>query len=216
MITTSKHTALANNLPATYAVADCSALLTSPTSEATKWETAHKGKYSKVFSNAALHWILKNPDNRVQTFQAAYDALEPGGTLVFEMGGQGNVAELRGTILLSVARMIGIEAARAADPWFFPDEPWMAKTLGDLGFAIEKMEIEARPTAAEEGPGGGLDGWLRLMAKDWLDVLPNETDKEVCVAEVKEALETVCGTASGQPRYILNYKRLRVKARKPE
>ena len=56
------------------------------------------------------------------------DALAPGGTFAFEMGGLGNVAEMRAALLSAVARRVGMERAVAADPWFFPDEGWYVHT----------------------------------------------------------------------------------------
>jgi hypothetical protein len=57
------------------------------------------------------------------------DALAPGGTFAFEMGGLGNVSEIRAALLSSLARRVGLERAAAADPWFFPDEEWVRRVM---------------------------------------------------------------------------------------
>lgn len=53
-----------------------------------------KSSYDKVFSNAAMHWILRNEETRRDFFLGVRGALKPGGIFVFEMGGMGNVAEV--------------------------------------------------------------------------------------------------------------------------
>jgi hypothetical protein len=52
-----------------------------------------QGKFTKLFSNAAMHWILRPADRREDFFRGARAALAPGGVFAFEMGGQGNVPE---------------------------------------------------------------------------------------------------------------------------
>ena len=116
------------------------------------------------------------------------------------------------TALLSViGRRIGIEKAREADPWFFPDEIWMTKMMEETvgGFKIEKIEREFRPTKAD---AGGVEGWLRLMGKQFLSVVEDEKEREECVKEVCEILKTVCASPGGGDRF--GYVRLRVLARK--
>ncbi|KAI9744410.1 MAG: hypothetical protein M1818_001939 [Claussenomyces sp. TS43310] len=195
----------ASGLNTTYAVHDATTSLTAP---------APGAAYTKVFSNAALHWILRAPATRRAVFDAIFDALEPGGTLVFEMGGFGNVAELRAVLLAAVARRVGIDRARRADPWFFPDEAWMRTLLRDVGFVVDRAELEYRPTPCQQGPGGGLEGWLRLMGKQFFDALGDDAaERNACLGEVMRALETVCRAPSGGD--FLSYVRLRVKATKP-
>lgn len=130
---------------------------------------------------------------------------------MFEMGGQGNVAEIETALLAVVGRRIGMKRVREVDPWFFPDEAWMRGVLGKVGFAIEEIELEYRPTKCQEGLGGGVEGWVRLMGKVFLEAV-EEGEREECVREVIELLETVVGSAAGG--YYLGYVRLRVKARK--
>lgn len=172
------------------------------------------GSYTKIFSNAALHWILRNEATRKSVFEDASRLLQPGGRFCFEMGGMGNVAEMRTALLFTVSRRIGIGAAREADPWFFPDEAWMKGVLEATGFAVEKMELEYRPTTATSGGNqgkGGIEGWIRLMGKQFLDAVP-EKERDACVKEVMEVLQTVSESPSGWIGF--GYVRLRVLARK--
>lgn len=172
--------------------------------------------FDKVFSNAALHWILRDYSTRDDVLKGFYDALLPGGSFVFEMGGKGNVEEMRGAILNAVGKRVGEEVARWNDPWFFPDEEWMKAMLERNGFVVEKMELEKRPTKVEEGEGGGIDGWVRLMGKKFFDAVGVEgaVAREECIKEAVERLERDCKSPDGG--HVIGYVRLRALARKPK
>ncbi len=173
------------------------------------------GIYTKVFSNAALHWILRDSDTRMSVLRAAYKALRPGGLLVFEMGGAGNVAEIHSSLLAALVHQgLTIEAARNASPWFFPSEKLMRQMLNEVGFDVERSEIEYRPTKATAEKDGGLEGWVRLMGANFLDTLTSSKEKEAAVTEICGVLESVMTHEEDGSKW-LGYVRLRVLAKKP-
>ncbi|KAK4129224.1 S-adenosyl-L-methionine-dependent methyltransferase [Parathielavia appendiculata] len=176
----------------------------------TSTRSLQRATFTKAFSNAALHWILRPPATREAVFRGVRDALAPGGTFVFEMGGLGNVPEIRAALLSVVGRRVGLARAQEADPWFFPDEGWVRDMLEVRvgGWKVERAEREWRPTAADRG---GVEGWVRLMGKKWFEVVP-EGEREQCIREVVEVLEVVCRQPGGG--HMLSYVRLRVMARK--
>jgi hypothetical protein len=47
-----------------------------------------------------MHWILRPEKTREQFFLGVRNALKPGGVFAFEMGGMGNVAEVRSFLLI--------------------------------------------------------------------------------------------------------------------
>lgn len=157
-----------------------------------------------------MHWILTPPNGREDFFRGVYGALKPNGVFCFEMGGMGNVAEMHAVFLSVVGRRVGIEKARAADPWFFPDEAWMKQMLEETvgGFKVERIEREYRPTKAD---AGGIEGWARLMGKQFFEAVP-EGEREECIREACEVLKTVCQSPGGGD--WLGYVRLRALARK--
>ncbi|KAG4443612.1 hypothetical protein IFR05_000889 [Cadophora sp. M221] len=167
--------------------------------------------YDKVFSNAAMHWILRREETQKDFFAGVRGALKPGGVFVFEMGGMGNVAEMRTALLSVLGQKIGLPRAREVDPWFFPDEKWMTTMLEETvgGFKVEKIEREYRPTRAD---AGGIEGWVRLMGKQFFDAVEDGEEREECVRSVCEVLETVCGSPGGGE--WIGYVRLRAVVRK--
>ncbi|KAF5689492.1 WSS1-like protein [Fusarium circinatum] len=164
----------------TFDVLDATQLVSKP--------ELQKGAFTKAFSNAAMHWILRPEDKRAQFFEGVYASLAPGGTFVFEMGGFGNVSEMRTAALSAVGRRIGMKAALAADPWFFPDEAWVTKALQDAGFVVERAEREWRPTPTDKG---GVEGWIRLMASQFLDTISDEKEREEAVQECVGVLREI-------------------------
>ncbi|GJC84172.1 putative methyltransferase C70.08c [Colletotrichum liriopes] len=187
--------------------------------EGRDWQTAssrtpalHTPTFTKAFSNAALHWILRPPGSHVPVFASIRDALLPGGTLALEMGGLGNVAEMRTAIIMAVARRVGIQKAIAVDPWFFPDEEWLTRVLEEEvgGWKVERVEREWRPTTADKG---GVEGWVRLMGKELLDAVPDEGgQRDEVVREIVDVLRHVCKIPGDGE--MISYVRLRCLATK--
>ncbi|KAI1463189.1 S-adenosyl-L-methionine-dependent methyltransferase [Daldinia caldariorum] len=180
-------------------------------------QAAHlqRGHFTKIFSNAALHWVLGScKASRAQqagVFRAARDALAPGGLLAFEMGGLGNVGEMRAALVGAVARRVGLPRAVEHDPWFFPDEGWAREMLETEvgGWEVVRAEREYRPTRAD---AGAVEGWVRLFGARFFEALEEGREREECIREVVDVLEVVCKNPSGG--FHLGYVRLRVLARK--
>jgi hypothetical protein len=186
----------------TFQILDATSLSSHP--------SLQQGTFDKVFSNAAMHWILRPESSRKNFFLGARESLKANGKFIFEMGGMGNVAEMRSAFISVIGRRIGYEKAREIDPWFFPDEVWMSKMLEEEvgGWKVERIEREYRPTRADNG---GIEGWVRLMGKQFLDVLGEEEGKEAA-KEVCEVLKTVCESPGGGD--WIGYVRLRAVVRK--
>lgn len=124
------------------------------------------------------------------------------------------MSEMRTALIMATARKIGLERALAVDPWFFPDETWMRRTLEEEvgGWKVERIEREWRPTKAGDT---GVEGWTRLMGKVFFDAVREEKGAEAvedAVREVTEALRFVCDDGNGGE--MISYVRLRCIARK--
>lgn len=119
------------------------------------------GNFTKVFSNAALHWILRDPTTREDFFQGCFDALKPGGLMVSESGALGNIAEVHAAIVLElINRGVSPQKARDASPWFFPSLETMRALVEGAGFKWIKGEVELRQTELTQEEGGGITGWF--------------------------------------------------------
>lgn len=174
------------------------------------------GTWDRVFSNAALHWILRRPETRMAVLRDVHAALKPGGAFVFEMGGKGNVAEVHAALVAAlVAHGVPMAEARDASPWFFPSDVWMRRALEESGFAVEVCEMEYRPTPVTEKDGegqGGLEGWVELMGAAFIERVEEGRRHEV-VKWVCDVLQDV-NTRDEDGRTYIGYVRLRAVGRK--
>jgi trans-aconitate methyltransferase len=171
------------------------------------------GQFSKIFSSAALHWILRTtPEARAQFFSSIYSLLAPGGSFVSEAGAHGNIAEIHTAVIAVLThRGVPIEKARDSCPWWFGSEGEYRGLLDAAGFKVEVMETELRQTRLTEDAEGGIRGWVRLFAADMLTCL-GEGEREEAAREVEEILESVTARETGG-RWV-NYVRIRFVARR--
>ncbi|KAL4790467.1 S-adenosyl-L-methionine-dependent methyltransferase [Aspergillus venezuelensis] len=173
-------------------------------------QEAVSGKWDKVVSNAALHWILRRETTRLHTLQNIYTSLAPNGKFIFEMGGHGNVSEVNTALQFALVKQ-GIPLSKIQElyPWFFPSDTWMQNTLEEIGFRVDVMELEYRPTRLTGDKGGGLEGWVRLMGANFLDVFGDDDEgREETVRDVCSVLEDVVRREEDGSRW-LGYVRLR-------
>ena len=138
-------------------------------------------KFDAVFSNAVLHWI-QPPEGPVL---AIARALRPGGRLVVEFGGQGNIA--------SVVKSVG------RNPWYFPGIAEYAGLLERHGFEVQSAALFDRPTRVE-GPDGMRD-WLTMFFQP----PPND-------AEIERISNELRPTLFRDGDWYIDYRRLRIVA----
>jgi len=162
--------------------------------------------YDAVASNAALHWMTRDPD---AVIKAVYKALRPGGRFVAEMGGAGNCAELIAA-MQTAWRIFGL--AEPELPWYFPTPAEYASKLEAAGFTVRLLEYFDRPTLMTEGPNGAAD-WVRVFAASALKEVPPEI-VEPLLARINELAAPALRRESG---WVADYVRLRFAAvRKPD
>ncbi|KAI9925475.1 hypothetical protein ASPWEDRAFT_41570 [Aspergillus wentii DTO 134E9] len=174
------------------------------------------GSFTKVFSNAALHWILRDPETRANTIKGCFEALEPGGLFVNESGALGNVAEVHSAIISGlVTQGIPVEQAREASPWWFPSVQAMKNLVEGAGFIWVKGEAELRQTRLTDNEKGGVEGWIRLFGEHFLQLLPTVEARDAAVKHAVDVLEAV-GRQQHDGSFTVNYIRLRFVAQRPE
>ncbi|POY72806.1 hypothetical protein BMF94_4215 [Rhodotorula taiwanensis] len=165
------------------------------------------GSFDAVFSNAALHWMKRDP---AKVVRGVHRCLKPGGRYVGEMltrskmGGAMNMIAVRSTLHTVLAEH-GVDAA-SIDPWHFPTPEQYSKVLVSAGFRVESCELVPRPTSL---PDSGLDGWLDTFAFAFLDALPPQVDRQAVKDEVCRRLEI---DMMHDGRWTTMYVRLRFKA----
>ncbi len=156
-----------------------------------------------VFSNAVFHWIDR--DRQADMLSCVFNALRPGGQLVFEMGGNGNNALIHGALARAFARR-GLSYSM---PFFFPSIGEYAPLLERAGFKVEAAWLFNRwtPLSGDDG----LSDWIRMFVKNPFKGVSGES-KEAIIAEAVEDLK---------PRLLdggtwhADYVRLRCKAVRP-
>jgi trans-aconitate 2-methyltransferase len=149
-----------------------------------------------AFSNAVFHWIADHD----RLFERLFAALRPGGRLVAQCGGAGNVERFH-----RAADAVGAEPPYAAylagwtGPWNFAGADETAARLRRVGFADVDSWLEPRPVAPPD-PGG----YLRSVCLGYhLERLPEELR-----APYVEAVRERCGPE-------LDYVRLNILAARP-
>jgi trans-aconitate 2-methyltransferase len=149
-----------------------------------------------IFSNAVFHWIA----NHDALFGRLHQALRPGGQLVAQCGGHGNIADLR-----SVGRRLAEREPYAAHLQPLP-EPWTYATPEETAERLERAGFEAVETWLEPWPVEPPEAltYLRSVClAPYLERLPEEIREEF-VAEIAGEL--------GDP-VRLDYIRLNILAR---
>ncbi|KAK9487024.1 S-adenosyl-L-methionine-dependent methyltransferase [Lipomyces starkeyi] len=178
------------------------------------------GKYNKVFSNAAYHWIfgsLPSNEARARAFQDVYDILPQGGEFVVECGGHGNIGEIL-VALVSVVKSAwakkGVvktyaEIKEKLWPWHFATNDEIEEWLKAAGFKIELLEREYRPTTLNNGDIG-MKGWIDTFGFTFWEGL-NEQEKDASIAEAVELLRGA-DWLEREGQWVAGYVRCRFKA----
>jgi trans-aconitate 2-methyltransferase len=122
--------------------------------------------FDAVFSNAAIHWM--RPPERVAG--AVSRAMAPGGRLVAEFGGRGNVAAITDA-LHAALRAAGDPSPEARSPWYFPSVGAYAALLERHALSVRLAALFDRPTRLDGGEQG-LRNWLEMFAAAYVSHLP--------------------------------------------
>jgi trans-aconitate 2-methyltransferase len=149
-----------------------------------------------VFSNAVFHWIA---DHEL-LFERLFAALRPGGRLVAQCGGEGNIAEFHG-----VARAVGDEEPFVGylggwkGPWNFAGAEVTAERLERAGFQEIETWLEPYPVTPEDPRAY----FTTVCLGPHLEQMPSELREQY--------VDAVYERAGGK----LDYVRLNMNARRP-
>ncbi len=156
-------------------------------------------RFDAVFSNAALHWLIR-PESVIAGVPRA---LKPAGRFVGEFGGRGNLAAL-----VEAMRKTFAENPQFGSfdlPWFFPSVDEYRHMLENAGFEVRQIELIPRPTPLESG----IEKWLEIFA-DGITRQLSLTQKSTFMESVKRRLvDTLYTDETG---WVADYVRLRFAA----
>lgn len=152
-----------------------------------------------VFSNALFHWIQS--DDQPKMLRSIWNALKPGGQLVFEMGGSGNNAKIHAAL----AKAFSAHGFTYQEPFYFPTIGGYASVLENAGFRVTDMRLFERPT--ELTGTGGMAEWITMFVqKPFETAFVPEKDRQRIILEAVEMLKpALCRDGV----WIADYVRLR-------
>jgi trans-aconitate methyltransferase len=159
-------------------------------------------EFDAVFSNAAMHWMKRDPD---AVISGVHRALKPGGRFAAEMGGHGCVAAIT-VALCATLQERGVPNPAGLIPWYFPTADEYRARLERAGFHVESIALIPRPTQLPTG----MRGWLNTFAIPFAKSLP-EIERDEFLNEATEKLRPVLCDA--QDRWTADYVRLRFLAK---
>ena len=167
-------------------------------------ELPYHTEFDAIFSNAVLHWV-QPPETAAAAMSRA---LKPGGRLVCEFGGHGNVH-----ILVEAAyralRRLGVEHPERVNPWYYPSVAEYAAVLDRCGLEVTFAHLFDRPTPLQDG-ARGLDTWFRMFGSRLMEPLsPAQHPEFLHLVEDYAAPHLL---RDGQ--WSADYRRLRIAARK--
>ena len=157
-------------------------------------------QYDAIFSNATLHWIL-NPEAAIS---AMYSNLKPGGRLLLEMGGKGNVATIIET-LQDVLEEHGYVQQSKTVNWYFPKLGTYSYFLEKNGFKVTFAHLYDRPTKLND-PNTGIIDWLTMFAGKYFTGIPAEDVSSIHKIVQDRAKERLYKDG----HFYADYKRLRI------
>ncbi|HET7899739.1 MAG TPA: class I SAM-dependent methyltransferase [Candidatus Nanopelagicales bacterium] len=158
--------------------------------------------YDAVLSNAALHWMPRQDD----VVAALAEALRPGGRLVVEMGGSGNVRRAHESIS-AARRDVGLDPD-VRSSWTFPTPGEQAVRLERHGFRVRLVSLYDRPTPLN--PGDTAADWARMFGAVLVDDVP--TASRAAFDHAVDAHASAAGLdrrPDGEPGWWIDYVRLR-------
>jgi trans-aconitate 2-methyltransferase len=163
------------------------------------------GEFDAVFSNAALHWV--NPPDAAASSMVR--ALKPGGRLVVEFGGQGNIVVVLAAAFHALSKL-GVAGPERLNPWYFPGIAEYAGLLESNGLEVTFAHLFDRPTPLENGESG-LANWYRMFGGSFLAALPESAHADFD----RLTAEFAAPALFRDGRWTADYRRIRMAGRIP-
>ncbi|PWS26874.1 SAM-dependent methyltransferase [Pedobacter yonginense] len=161
----------------------------------------YQENFDAIFSNATFHWI----ENQDALAKSLFKSLKPGGRLVAEFGGKGNVKSITDAIQ-TAAHQLELTDKVVTNFWFFPSISVYSTLLEEQGFEVEQVWLFDRPTTllGEEG----MYVWINQFAQHAFKNLNHEEAESI----KNLAVEILKPNYYINGEWVADYRRLRVKA----
>jgi trans-aconitate 2-methyltransferase len=151
-----------------------------------------------VFSTATFHWIADHD----RLFERLHTALKPGGRLVAQCGGEGNVAEHARVIAVVAARPeFASHFTQMTGMWNFAASDETEQRLSAAGFSDVRCWLEPKPVTPEHP----LEFTSTVTLGPLLAQLPGDLRRPFAEAILEESASPL----------TLDYVRLNIEARVP-
>ena len=157
-----------------------------------------------VFSTATFHWVL----DHARLFRSLHEALKPGGRLIAQCGGAGNLTRIRQRTdaLLTDARFVR-HFSRWSRPWEYADPETTARRLEEAGFVDVRTSLEESPVVFADAEAFRTF-ITNVICRPYLACLPDAALQDAFIDRVTES------AAHDNPPFLLDYWRLNIDARR--
>jgi trans-aconitate methyltransferase len=167
-------------------------------------DLSYDGEFDAVFSNAVLHWV-QPPEIAAAAMSRA---LKPGGRVVFEFGGKGNVRILVEGAYRAL-RQLGVQQPERLNPWYYPSVAEYSAILERSGIEVTFAMLFDRPTPLLDGEHG-LENWFRMFGGRLMEPL----DEGQRADFVHLVAEYAAPYLLRGDNWTADYRRLRIAGRK--
>ena len=160
--------------------------------------------FDAAFSGATFHWV----HDHGALFRSIVTALAPGGRLVAQCGGAGNLAVILGrAAALMRERRFAPYFEDWTEPAYYSDAESAARRMRAAGFVDVETSLEAAPTRFDS-PGDFRDFIANVCVRHHVALLPT-ADGQAFLRELTVA------AAGDTPPLTLDYWRLNLSGRRP-
>lgn len=162
---------------------------------------SYQNEFDCVFSNATLHWI-KTPE---AVLQGIYQALKPGGRMVVEFGGAGNVQIITDELIKQI-KEASITFTDEHFPWYFPTIGQYSSLLESIGFHVSYALHFSRPTKLSGE--NGLRNWLEMFSPSLFEHVPSHIKNDI----FNKTIDNLHSQLYVNNSWYADYKRIRIVA----
>jgi trans-aconitate methyltransferase len=170
-------------------------------------ELSDKNLFDVVFSNAVLHWIKNHPPILLRIQQA----MKKSGRLLFQMGGQGNAAQVVAILDTLISGKWAAYFSGFSFPYGFHGPGAYSRWLVDAGLTPVRVDLIEKDMLHKGRDG--LSGWIRSTWMPYVERVPESLRESFIENIVAEYLKAHPPDSEDVVHVLM--KRLEVEAVKP-